>query len=770
MSASLGPPTSPAAPPAPARFRPGRFLVARARWIVTAGLALMILAGAVGAGTIDALSLNRFEAPGSPSMAARDALARTHSTGAPNVTLLVTARTGTVDTPRVAAAGRALTAELAARPGVGDAWSYWTRGGPGTLRSGDARHALIMAWIPGDADRVRRDLLPELTPRFTRADADITVRVGGGDEVFRQVMQQARQDFLRAEAIVLPLVLLLLWAVYRRLAAALVTLGIGLFAVLGSLALLRGVIAFTEISTFASNIALVMGIGLGVDYGLFVIFRFREELRRGATVPDAVARTVRGAGRTVLFSGLTVAASLAVLLAFPFPFLASFAYAGVAVVIAAVLGATVLLPAALALLGHRVERRRPPVHAARSGTGAGTGGFWYGAATRVMRRPLLLGGAALGVVLLLGAPFLGVRFGLPDDRVLNSSAPVRQMYDQIRSSFTVEEADALQIVAPDVPAATDPAATGAYAARLSRVQGIARVDSAAGSYAQGRPVPAPVATRHSAPAGTGTWLSAAPTSDRLASDPVGLVRDIRSTPAPYKVLVGGYPAELADYRDGVTARLPLVAALIVAVTLVVLFLMTGSVLAPLKATVLNMLSLSVMFGALVWVFQEGHLSGLLGFTPTGTIEPSIPILMFCIAYGLSMDYEVFLLSRIKEEYDRTGDPAGSVPLGIARSAPLVTAAALILAVSFAAYATGRVVFLQQLGIGMSLAVIVDATLIRGVLVPAFMRLAGHANWWAPAPLRRLHDRIGLTEGPLPAPEDADAPDPALATASAKHVH
>ncbi|MFB4317171.1 MMPL family transporter [Actinomadura sp. 21ATH] len=731
---------------------PGGLIARRARWILAAGLAALVLAGALGAGTIDALSLNRFEAPGSESMAARDALARGHSTGSPNVALLVTARTGTVDDPAVAAAGRALTAELAARDGVGDAWSYWTRGGPATLRSGDARHALVLAWLPGDADRVRRDLLPALSADLTRRTPQVTVSVGGGDEVFRQVMQQARQDFVRAELIVLPLVLLLLWAVYRRLAAALVTLAAGLFAVAGSLALLRGALAFTEISTFASNIALVMGIGLGVDYGLFVITRFREELARGLTVPDAVAATVRGAGRTVLFSGLTVAAALSALLAFPFPFLASFAYAGVAVVAAAVTGATVLLPAALALLGHRVQRRRTP----RAGAGEGTGGFWYGAAARVVRRPLLLGGAALGLVLLMGAPFLGVRFGLPDDRVLRSDAPVRQMYDQVRASFPVEEADALTIVAPAATAADTPATAG-YAARLSRVEGIVRVDSAAGSYTAGRRVPAPAGTARTGASGTGTWLSAVPSSRRLEADAVGLVRQVRSVPAPYRVLVGGYPAELTDYRDGVTRRLPLVAAIIVLVTFAVLFLMTGSLIAPLKATVLNLLSLSVMFGALVWIFQDGHLSGLLGFTPTGAIEPSIPILMFCVAYGLSMDYEVFLLARIKDEYDRTGDPRRSIPLGIARSGPLVTAAALILAASFAAYATGSVVFLQQLGIGMALAVLADATLIRGVLVPATMSLAGHANWWAPAPLRRLHRRIGLTEHPPPTAAPAPAP-------------
>ncbi len=730
----------------------GRLVVRRPAWVVAAAVLVAVLAGVIGAGTLNVLSLNRFEAPGSESMRARDALAREFHTGTPNVALLLTAKQGTVDSPEAVAAGQQLTRELAAYPGVGDAWSYWARGGSATLRSGDARQAMVLAWVPGDANEVRRDVLPELAPRFGRETAAVRVEVGGADEVFRNVMEQARRDFVRAELIVLPVVALLLLWVFRRISAALITLGIGLFAVVGSLAILRGVVAFTDVSTFASNIALMMGIGLGVDYGLFVIFRFREELRAGYEVPDAVTRTVRSAGRTVLFSGVTVAASLSVLLAFPFPFLRSFGYAGIAVVLAAVVGATVMLPAALALLGRRVERRRVERRRPRS-VGIEAQTFWYAMARRVMRRPLLLGGAALAVLLLLGSPFLGVRFGLPDDRVLPTSAPVRQMYDQIRVGFAQEEADAIQVVAPEA----DAAAAGPYAARLSRLDGVVRVDSAAGSFVDGAPVPVPAGTRFAG--GAGTWLSVIASTDRLEADPVGFVREVRAVPAPFPVAVGGYPAELTDYRDGVTDRLPLIAGLIVVVTFAVLFLMTGSVFAPLKASALNGLSLSVMFGALVFVFQNGNLSGLLGFTPTGSIEPSVPILMFCIAYGLSMDYEVFLLSRIREEYLRTGDALGSVPTGIARSAPLVTAAAAILAVSFAAYATGQVVFLKQLGIGMALAVIVDATLIRGVLMPAFMRLAGPVNWWAPAPLRRLHRRIGLSEQPVPTPATRFAPIP-----------
>ncbi|WP_198652911.1 MMPL family transporter [Actinocorallia populi] len=692
---------------------PSRLIVRAPRWILAFGLLLTVLAGAVGAGTINALSLNRFEAPGSESLQARADMAERFGTGSPNLALLVTARGGNVDDPAVAEAAALLTRRLAAEPGVGDAWSYWSRGRPETLRSQDGARALVLAWAPGDADQVRRGLLPRLVPEYTRDDAVLKVEVGGGDEVFRQVMEQARQDFVRAELLVVPLVLLLLFAVYRRWSAALATLGVGLFSVLGSLALMRGFLQFTELSTFASNIALVMGIGLGVDYGLFVIFRFREELRAGGEVADAVARTVSGAGRTVLFSGATVAASLSVLLVFPFPFLSSFAYASVAVVAAAVFGAVVLLPAALVLLGRRVDRPARPAEE----------GFWFRVAQRVMRRPLLLGGAALALVLLLGAPFLDVRFGLPDDRVLPSSAPARQMYDQIREGFPVEEADAINVVAePGAP----PSQTGPYARRLAGIDGVVRVDSA----------------------GDGTLLHVIVSGERLEADATAVVREVRAVPAPFDVRVGGYPAELTDYRDGVTERLPLVAGLIVLITFVILFAMTRSLVAPLKASVLNLLSLSVMFGALVFVFQDGNLAGLLGFTPTGSIEPSIPILMFCIAYGLSMDYEVLLLSRIKEEYDRTGDALAAIPAGIGRSAPLVTAAAGILAVSFAAYATGGVVFLKQLGIGMALAVLVDATLIRGVLAPALLRLAGPANWWAPSFLRGRSRREDARERPV----------------------
>ncbi|MFI5846096.1 MMPL family transporter [Catenuloplanes sp. NPDC051500] len=697
---------------------------------------------------MNALSLSRFESPGSESVRAADALRTQFHGGSPNLLLLVTARQGTVDDAPVAAAGRAVAADLASREQVAQVSSYWTAGDNPALRSTDGSKALIAAWLPGSATEVRTELAG-LSASLTTSNDVISVAVGGQDEVFRQVAEQARQDFIRAEIVILPVVILLLFFVYRRWSAALLTLGVGVLAMLSTLALLRVLASVTEVSTFAANLTLVLGLGLGIDYSLFMIFRFREELARGKEIPQAVARTVETAGRTVLFSGITVAVSLSVLLAFPFPFLRSFAYAGVLVVLTSVLGAILVLPAALAWAGRRVVRKgftTPPDE---------TRGLWYRSAGAVMKRPVLLGGAALIVLLLLGAPFLGVRFGLPDERILPADASSRIVQQQIRHDVGIEASDAINVVAPSA-GSTD---ISGYAARLSQIPGVSQVETAAGIFAQGRlsSPPTPESARFAA--GGGTWLSVIPTTAALDADATGLVYAVRSADAPVDVIVGGFPADMTDFRDRLIDRLPVVAGLILVITFVILFLMSGSLLIPLKATILNVLSLSVMFGALVFVFQEGNGASWIGFTATGRMEPSIPILMFCVAYGLSMDYEVFMLSRIREEYERTGDTASAVAFGLQRSGPLVTAAAAIMAFTFAAYATGRVGFLQMLGISMALAILVDATIIRGVLMPAFMKLAGRANWWAPGPLRRLHDRIGIRE----TPPDLDEPAPVTTT-------
>ncbi len=723
--------------------RLGRRLTRHSAAVLISALLALLGLGAYGAGAQNDLDLSRWDAPGTESVAAAEVLREEFGTGNPNLALLVTARGGDVDAPATVAAARALATEVGALPMVTDVTSYWS-GGSQALRSADGSRALILARLEGNATDTR-DELADLSPHLTRDTPELTVQVGGQEEISRQVGEQARADFLRAEALVLPGVILLLILLYRRTVAALLTVAVGVFAVLGTLAGLRALAQFTEVSTFAANLALVLGLGLGIDYSLFMISRYREERHAGHPQRDAAILATSAAGRTVLFSGITVAVSLTALLVFPFFFLSSFAYAGVLVVATSVAGALLFLPAALARWGRRVERTGPTADR----------GLWGRAARTAMRRPVLTGAAVLGVLLLAASPLLGVTFGLPDERTLPEGTSSRTTSEIVHAEFPAEPTDTIQVVlreAPDTqdtPDASDASDTSAYAAELSRVSGIFQVHAPTGTYRDGSRTGEPEQSGLTSPKG-GIRLAVVPTQEVMYGDVPALVEEIRSIDAPAPALVGGYPAETSDFRTVLLDRLPYAVAIIIVATYLILFLMTGSLLLPAKATVLNLLSLSVMFGCLVWIFQDGHLSGLLGFTPTGSIEPSIPVLMFCVAYGLSMDYEVFMLSRIKEEYERTGDTEGAVAAGIRRSAPLITAAAAILALSFLAYATGGVVFLKELGVGTAVTILVDATLIRVVLLPVSMRLAGRANWWAPGPLRRLHRRIGLSEAPAPA--------------------
>lgn len=704
--------------------RLGRLAVHRSRAVLVGALLFLLGLGAYGAGAQGDLDLARWSSPGTESVRAGDVLRDDFRTGNPNLALLVTAHDGDVDSPRTERAGRELAAEISELPLVTDVTSYWDADSP-ALRAEDGRRALIFARLEGTATETREQLAA-LSPRLTRTTAELDVRVGGQEEISRQVGEESRADFLRAEAFALPAVLLLLILVYRRTVAALLTVAVGLLSVLGTLAGLRLLAQFTEVSTFAANLALVLGLGLGVDYSLFMINRYREERAAGHAQQQAVVRATAAAGRTVVFSGVTVGVSLCALLVFPFFFLSSFAYAGVLVVLTAVAGAVLVLPAALARWGHRVERPTAPAS-----------GFWHRTALAAMRRPLLAGGAVLAVLLLAAAPVLGLRFGLPDERTLPEGSSSRTTSETVHGDFAAEPTDTVQIVL------AKPADTRAYAAELSRLPGVFQVDAPSGAYRDGSRVGAAGQDRLTAPDGR-VRLAVVPTQQAMYGDVPAFVERVRDTPAPSPALVGGYPGETTDFRATLLDRLPLAVGIVLVATYVILFLMTGSALLPAKATVLNLLSLSVMFGCLVWVFQDGHLSGLLGFTPTGSIEPSIPVLMFCVAYGLSMDYEVFLLARIKEEHERTGDTERAVGAGIRRSAPLITAAAGILALSFLSYATSGVVFLKELGIGTALTILVDATLVRVVLLPVTMRLAGQANWWVPRRLRRL--RIREPEG------------------------
>jgi RND superfamily putative drug exporter len=499
----------------------------------------------------------------------------------------------------------------------------------------------------------------------------------------------------------------------------------------------------TDVSIYAVNLTTALGLGLAIDYSLFIVSRFREELQAGRTNEAAVVRTIETAGKTILISALTVAVSLSALLVFPLYFLRSFAYAGIAVVLLALAGSILSLPALLAVLGQRVNSLRI---GKRRVERAESEGAWHRIATFVMRRPIPIATAGVVFLVLLGLPFLRANFGIPDDRVLPTSAQSRQASEILRAEFSGNNAEGFGVVASGV-SANQIDEIAATAAAISSLTGVDRVECAAGTFANGESLTSGEAdARFLATNGNSiTWMSVVPDFPVASPEGEKLVTEIRDLDLPIDVAVEGQAAGLVDSKAAIGRSLPWAIAIIIIATFVLLFMMAGSLLVPLKALILNFLSLTATFGAMVWIFQDGNLSDPLGFTATGTIDISMPILMFCIAFGLSMDYEVFLLSRIKEEYDQVGDNESSVALGLERTGKIITAAALLLSITFFAFGTSDVSFIKMFGIGLGLAVLMDATIVRAFLVPAFMKLAGNANWWAPRPLRRFHDRFGLKE-------------------------
>lgn len=718
----------------------GSFVLSRRKWVVAGTALFAVVAGVIGGGVAERLSNGGFDDPNSEAVRAADVLEDHFGVNNPNLVLLVEVDDGSVDDPAAAREGLALTEELAGEPGVEQVLSYWTTGIP-AFKSEAGDKALVAGVIQGDEDSVNARV-EELSEEYTRSGAGVTVTVGGWAEVFRQVGETIERDLVTAEKLAFPITLVLLVLVFGSLVAASLPLLIGGISIVGSFLILTVISEMTLVSIFALNLVTALGLGLAIDYSLFVVSRFREELRNGLAVEAAVIQTVRTAGRTVAFSGLTVALSLAALLVFPLAFLRSFAYAGVAVVILAALASTVFLPALLAILGTRVDKfswrkKRPETTET---------GFWHRMALFVMRRPLPLATIVIVFLLFLGAPFLNVEFGRPDDRVLPDEASSHQVSQVLRDEFPVNATTNLNVVAPD---AGNPRSMvdeiGAYSAELSEVDGVYAVQSAAGAFVDGDQVAPPGPESAQYANDTGTWLTVVPSVEAVSPAGEDLVLTIREIEAPFEVIVGGPSADLVDTKTGVFGRMPLAAVLIGLTTFILLFLMFGGILVPLKAIVLNLLSLTATFGALVWIFQEGNLSDQLDFITTGAIDITIPVLMFCIAFGLSMDYEVFLLSRIKEEHDISGDNTASVALGLERTGRIVTAAAALLSIVFLALAVSDVTFIKLFGIGLTLAVVMDATLIRAVLVPAFMRLAGEANWWAPGWMRRVHDRFGISE-------------------------
>ncbi|GHE10251.1 MMPL family transporter [Streptomyces alanosinicus] len=725
----------------------GRSVARRRLPVLLLTLVVMALAAVFGGGVAERLSSGGFTDPKSESTKAERVLADRFRTGVPNLVLLARAP-GSVDDPEAAAAGRALTERVAKAPGVLSTGSYWTMPGAAPLRSKDGRSALVLVRLGGSEDDFRATA-KRLVPQVRGEQGVLDVTVTGSAQVSVEIEKRSEQDLAKAEAITAPATLLILLMVFGSAVAASLPLAVGLLSVLGTFLVLRLLSMVVSVSVFATNITTALGLGLAIDYSLFIVTRYREELASGKDVPEAIAETVRTAGRTVLFSAVTVALSLAGLLVFPLYFLRSFAYAGMAVVALAALGAVLVLPALLALLGRRVDawnvhrllrrgRERRP-----AGQAGGETGFWHRLATAVMRRPALFALAVVVLLVSLGLPFTRASFGITDDRELPASAPAHVAAQVVRDDFDSRENSALSVVLPTTSADR----VRAYAARASTLPGVSRVDAATGSYAGGKQVAGagPASARFRAPGAT--WMSVVPSVEPYSDAGARLVERLRAAEgAPGRLLVGGQAALLVDTRDALAAGLPWTGLIIAGATLVLLFLFTGSLLIPVEAVVFNLLSLSATFGAMVYVFQEGHLRWLVGdFSVTGLLDISMPVLMFCVVFGLSMDYEVFLLSRIREVYVATGDNTRAVALGLERTGRLVSAAALLFATVMAAFATSGLTILKLLGVGLASAVIVDATVVRGLLVPSVMRLAGRANWWAPRPLRRLHERLGLKE-------------------------
>ncbi|MFD7702764.1 MMPL family transporter [Streptomyces caelestis] len=734
--------------------------IRRSRLVLVVAVLAVALMGVLGAGAFSKLLGGGFDDPASESTRAAKVIDEKFG-GEANLVLLVRASDGQVDAPAARRSGEALVADLSADKRLTNVVSYWGSGSD-DLRSRDGREAMVLAHVRGDETQ-RRENARELLDAYRGTYEDVlTVRAGGGAAVGSDMSKQVVDDLVLAEAIAIPLTLVLLLFVFGSVVAALLPLAIALIAIIGSFAQLSLLASVTDVADTATNLTTALGLGLGIDYALLMISRFREQLAAGASVDDAVRRTVSTAGRTVAFSAATVAAALGALLVFPQYFLRSFGFAGVGVVAVAAVGTLFVMPALLAVLGHRVNSGRLPwAKPGRPGTRAP---LWGRLARTVMRRPALTALPVLAVLLLAASPLLGITFGTSDERVLPEDAQSRQVATALREDFDGSEDSALHVVI-DEPVGR--AQLEAYAVALSGVEGVVRVEASTGGYAGGRPT---AAGPGDAALGRGdaqriTVVSGLVPKSDAAQDLVGDVRAV-TPPTGAHPLVGGVDAQLVDSKDSIGDRLPIAVALVVLTTFLLLFLFTGSVVQPLRALVLNLISLGATLGVMTWIFQDGNLSSLLGFTAQ-PMEVAMTVLMFCIAFGLSMDYEVFVTSRIKELHDAGEDNESAVADGLGHTGRIVSAAACLLAVSFFAFGTSKIGFMQMFGLGSGLAILIDAIAVRGVLVPAAMRLLGRSAWYAPSPLRRFHDRFGLSEGgpvtvPAPVAESSYVKDPTRA--------
>jgi len=702
------------------------FLYANGRRVLIVAVVIAVVAGVFGATVSQNLWPYGAKDPATQSVKATN---RFQAAAGRQIDAGVVALVRSGDVRTSAARGRVeqVAAELRAEPGVASVQSFYTTHDRAMV-SRDGRSTYVLVYFRPLSDKALKNVAQQIENHFA---GQRDVMLGGPAVANAQVNTKVSHDLERGELLAFPFIFLLSLLFFRSLLAALLPPLLGGLAIIATFFVLRIVSSFVDVSVFALNFVTGLGLGLAIDYSLFMVSRYREETAKAGFGPEALTRTLQTAGRTIMFSSLTIAAAIASLIIFPQNFLYSMGIAGAVVALLAATLALTVLPALLTVLGPRVNSLGPKwlQRSAEREARPAQRGFWYRLSQVVMRRPAPIAIAAAAFLIALGIPFTHIKFVQADARVLPVTASARQVNDALDSQFPPNRTSPLE-VAVGQPAGSPQ--VNALAARISRLPDVSAVAPAQ-------------------PAGpANSLLAVAPTDGPLTATTEQLVRNVRAIHEPFYVGVAGETASFVDLEHSLAAHLPVVLGIVIGATLIILFLFTGSVVLPVKAVLMNFLSLSAMLGILVFIFQDGHLQGLLSFKSEGALDATQPIFLFAVGFGLATDYGVFLLSRIKEARDAGASNSDAVAIGLERSGRIVTAAALLFAVAIGAFATSQIVFLKELGLGAALAVLIDASIIRALLVPSLMALLGSVNWWAPRPLRRLHERIGLRETGPPA--------------------
>ncbi len=739
---------------------------ARRKLVLLVGLVAILAAGAWGGSVTKRLSGGGYYDPHSESVAAANDIQHKLGVPASDATVLFTSQRPITDPQVGAAISRAL--QNLPSDAVTSYVSYWNSHRP-ELVSADGHATYANLELAGSTDPSKQGRVSDVERSLAAADLPgITVGYAGVQPLNKEISHQVSVDLKRAETLSLPIVLILLVFIFGSLVSAALPVVVGVCGIIGAFAILRVLTLFVSVSVFAQNMVTLLGLGLAIDYALFVVSRFREEMDRQGDVETAIRRTLATAGRTVAFSGVTVAVSAASLTLFPESFLRSMGYGGVAVVLLDVLAALTVLPALLAVLGRRVDALRVPLGRGRRGGRAGSGdppdgvgrlerdaeasgaelahGAWYRLAHSVMRHPVLYAVPIVVVLLFMASPFRNVTFGGYTAKVMPAGASGRVVTETLSRDFPGNDTQPMQVV---VEGLQSPAALTTYVSQLQRVSGVRS---------------AQVTARKADNALVKVDYDGDPISGKARATLAG-IRTVTPPPGS-RVLVGGLTAFLVDQLHSIGQVLPWMLGIVVVAMAVLLFFAFGSFVLPVKAILMNTLSIGASFGAITWIFQSGHLSSVLNFTPLGYLDATDPILLLAVVFGLSMDYEVFLLSRIREEWDSLAAPTNpplppgernrtAVAVGVQRSGRIITSAALLLVVVIGLFATSRITTLKLLGVGMALAIALDATIVRALLVPAVMRMLGAANWWAPAPVARWWAAHGLRETAQGAPPPRD---------------